>query len=140
MSDYETDTEKPRSDTVKPRTIKAVLTLAADQERFDALLQLSGFSQAEYVRRCCLDTPIKVVPLANRLTAAELGPVQINVRRLIKQLTQQVQAQPESTTLAALLATAQAINTDLSTVRRTLMGRLVAPTETTEPVASALIE
>jgi|SRR5579883_525803 len=118
---------------IKPRTIKVVLNVAADQERFDALVQLSGLSQAEYVRRCCLGRTVKVVPLANRLTAAELGPVQVTVRKLIKQLTQQVKAQPEFRGLVGLLEMAQSINTDLSTVRRALTGRLVKLAVTPEP-------
>ncbi len=83
----------------KPRVIKATLDHRQDQERFDLLVQTSGLSQAEYIRRCCLEPELTVVPDCNIQAYVALGKLQ----RLLQQLLQQTQAQTHAKTVSAIL-------------------------------------
>lgn len=68
----------------KPLTIKASLELKAEQDRFLSLVALSGFSKAEYIRRCCLDPKLIVVPDQNLKVYAELGGLQRQLKQIVK--------------------------------------------------------
>jgi len=64
--------------------IQAKLTTKADQECFEALVEASGLSKADYIRFCCLETTVVQVPNQNLLLYAQLGTLQMTLRRAVK--------------------------------------------------------
>jgi len=74
------------SDTrTKPLTIKAVLELQTEQERFLSLVALSGLTKAEYIRRCCLEPRLIVIPDHNIRLYGALGTLHVTLKRAVKQ-------------------------------------------------------
>ena len=110
-------TSKDKNTKSKPRVIKAQLEHKADQERFDGFVQMSGLSQAEYIRRCCLEPAVTVIPDSNVLVYAELSKLQGT-------LTQAVQGE-SSEAVRSLLSNALQ---EVKTMRLALLG--VKPQET----------
>ncbi|MBD2033567.1 hypothetical protein H6F86_05495 [Phormidium sp. FACHB-592] len=110
-------TSKDKNTKSKPRVIKAQLEHKADQERFDGFVQMSGLSQAEYIRRCCLEPAVTVIPDSNVLVYAELSKLQGT-------LTQAVQGE-SSEAVRSLLSNALQ---EVKTMRLALLG--MEPQET----------
>jgi hypothetical protein len=104
-------TAKDKNTKPKPRVIKAQLEHKADQERFDGFVQMSGLSQAEYIRRCCLEPAVTVIPDSNVLVYAELSKLQGT-------LTQAVQGE-SSEAVRSLLGNALQ---EVKTMRLALLG------------------
>jgi hypothetical protein len=64
------------------KLIKATLTDPKEIERFLSLVQMSGLSQAEYIRRCCLNEEIIVAPQEHLNLYAQLGEVQVMMKNI----------------------------------------------------------
>ena len=100
--------------------IQSTLMTKADQQRFEALVQESGLSKAEYIRRCCLEPVVTLVPDANLKLYGEMGALQITLKRLV------------STTPTPELVTALA---QVQSLRLTLVGLLESMQQTEHPTA-----
>lgn len=105
----------------KARIIKAKLDIAADQERFDGLVAISGLSQAEYIRHCSLEQAIKVVPDCNINAYARLGQMQIALQQFKPAVAQIITADTE--TQQRVLKALEETLFEVKQCRRELTGR-----------------